>query len=188
MRKSLILVLLVLLCQPVLASPANRATELHPAPVERIGMAKPKKFTPKVEIALPVLKTPVREKPSPASVGSNDSSSNEKAAWSFLIARYSRNQTAGIMGNLRQEHNFQTSGDGLAQWIGGRRARLHTMANPYSLNTQLNFLVIEMKEMGLVLPNTVEGATIAFQNKFERCGRCMQSQRVQYAYDILARH
>jgi len=27
-----------------------------------------------------------------------------------------------------------------------------------------------------------------FQNKFEKCGVCMESKRVQYAYNILASH
>lgn len=92
------------------------------------------------------------------------------------------------MGNLQQEHGFQTSGDGLAQWNGGRKARLMAMPNPYSLETQLNFLVMEMSESSLNLPDDVVGATQVFQNQFERCGQCNEIARINYAYAILGRH
>jgi hypothetical protein len=113
---------------------------------------------------------------------------NETTVWEFLITRYTRNQTAGIMGNLQQEHGFQTSGDGLAQWNGGRKARLLAMPDPYSLETQLNFLVIEMNESSLGLPDDVVGATRIFQDQFERCGVCNEPARINYAYSILERH
>lgn len=111
---------------------------------------------------------------------------NEGAVWNFLIKRYSRNQTAGIMGNLAQEHHFRTDGDGIAQWTDGRKANLMARPNPRDINVQLQFLVEEMQ--GLSLPDTIEGATVTFQNQFERCGICMESQRIQYAYDVLAAH
>jgi len=115
-------------------------------------------------------------------------SDNENAVWNYLIQRFTRNQTAGIMGNLQQEHGFQTSGDGLAQWTGGRKSRLLGMDNPYSLETQLNFLIVELNESGLVLPDDLVGATRTFQNQFERCGQCNEVGRINYAYEILARH
>lgn len=116
-------------------------------------------------------------------------SDNEKIVWDFLIAQgFTREQTAGIMGNLQQEHNFQTTGDGLAQWTGSRKTRLLAMPNPYNLETQLNFLVMEMRESGITLPSDVVGATRVFQNQFERCGACNEIARIRYAKEILARH
>lgn len=117
---------------------------------------------------------------------------NENIVWDFLIKQgFTRNQTAGIMGNLQQEHGFQTSGDGLAQWMGGRKERLMSMANPYSLQTQLQFLMIELNEGcgdSIKATNDVVQATLIFQNNFERCGNCMQVNRIRYANDILRRH
>lgn len=186
--KLIAIVLVSLLSQPIIAKPNIVVHQSPGFPVEELKISIPGKIKPLR--ALPQPKPLyVAQKPKTHHTGRVGSpSENENIAWSFLVARYTRNQTAGIMGNLRQEHNFQTSGDGIAQWMGGRKARLMAMDNPYSIHTQLNFLVIEMKEMGLVLPNTVEGATIAFQDKFERCGVCMEAQRIRYAHEILARH
>jgi hypothetical protein len=124
---------------------------------------------------------------------------NETVIWNFLINKgFTRNQAAGIMGNLQQEHNFQTSdsdgGLGIAQWIGGRRARLVAQGDHTNINVQLNFLVDELDgveaEAGVAIRAavSVEGSVLAFQNKFERCGNCMQHKRVIYAYAILNRH
>ena len=132
-----------------------------------------------------VNKTTIAEKPH---TEPSMQSGGEKAVYIFLIKHFTKAQAAGIMGNLRQEHNYQTSGDGIAQWTGNRKARLLGMSNPYSLNTQLNFMLIEMKEMNLKLPDNVVGATLTFQNQFERCGDCKQSQRIRYAQDIYNRY
>jgi hypothetical protein len=35
---------------------------------------------------------------------------------------------------------------------------------------------------------SVEQAVVAFQNGYEGCGVCMQSNRIQFAYAILERH
>ncbi len=125
---------------------------------------------------------------------------NETRIWNFLIGQgFTREQTAGIMGNLQQEHKFQTSderpnGLGIAQWIGGRANNLEAKGDYLNLDVQLNFLMEELNGVEHIASSAirnsvgVEGATIAFQNKFERCGVCMESQRIQYAYDILARH
>ncbi|MDR2524199.1 MAG: phage tail-type lysozyme domain-containing protein [Candidatus Nomurabacteria bacterium] len=122
-------------------------------------------------------------------------SENENITWNYLRAQgFSREQTAGIMGNLQQEHGFQTSGDGLAQWTGGRRAALMAMDDPYSIYTQLDFLMIELNggyravKNSLLAATTVEEAVIIFQDRFERCGVCMQTRRIEYAYNILASH
>jgi len=120
---------------------------------------------------------------------------NETITWNFLIANgFTRNQTAGIMGNLMQEHHFNTTGDGLAQWTDGRRAKLYSMPNPNNIYTQLSFLMSELNggyagvRDAIKSTNSVDQATYIFQNQFERCGICMEGQRVQYAYNVLASH
>jgi hypothetical protein len=102
------------------------------------------------------------------------------------------------MGNLQQEHNFKTDdvpgGLGIAQWIGARREQLIQRGNYLDLNMQLDYIVWELNNTEtyahtqLKAQSTVEGATIAFQNYYERCGDCRQSQRIQYAYDIFGRN
>lgn len=119
--------------------------------------------------------------------------------WQYFTSRgFSREQTAGIMGNLRQEHNFQTSdvagGLGVAQWLGNRRAALQAKPDYLNLTVQLDFIVEELNGVesragaALKAATTVEAATIAFQDLYERCGQCMQSQRVAYAYEYLGRY
>lgn len=139
---------------------------------------------PKPEPPKPVVAKAVYQTPQPLG--------NERIIWDFLIGQgFTRNQTAGIMGNLQQEHGFQTSGDGLAQWVGGRKARLMAMPDPYSLTTQLSFLIIEMNEGirgTIVATDDVVAVTRIFQNQYERCGVCMEVNRINYAYAILARH
>lgn len=123
----------------------------------------------------------------------------ETTIWNFLIAHgYTREQTAGIMGNLQQEHSFNTSdvagGLGIAQWLGGRRANLMARPNYLDLNIQLQFLLDELngpesKANAMVkASNTVAAATLAFQNGFERCGNCMYNNRLSYANAIYSRH
>lgn len=128
----------------------------------------------------------------PASAGSNES-----IVWQRLrAAGYTRNQTAGIMGNLQQEHGFRTDGDGLAQWLGGRRANLMARANPYSIETQISFLLEELNgpyahvKSEIKSTDSVEAVVIAFQDRYEIChpAYCMQSQRINYAYGILNRY
>ena len=124
--------------------------------------------------------------------------SNDQVAWERLIAEgFSRNQVAGIMGNLQQEHGFKTSdvrgGLGIAQWIGNRRANLMARADYLNINVQLDFLMDELRGnehrayKAIQSAVTVEQSTYAFQSKFERCGKCMYQQRLNYAYAILGR-
>ena len=122
-------------------------------------------------------------------------SENQSITWGYLIGQgFTRNQTAGIMGNLMQEHRFNTSGDGLAQWTGGRKAKLMAMPNPYNIYTQLDFLMSELNSNYLGVQNairassSVESVVTIFQDQFERCGICAESNRIQYAYNILASH
>lgn len=122
---------------------------------------------------------------------------NESITWNFLIAQgFTRNQTAGIMGNLQQEHGFQTSdvpgGLGIAQWMGNRRDNLMARENYLDINVQLQFMMDEMNSSGIV--NTIKSydgivyAVQVFQNQFERCGVCMEGQRINYAYAILNKY
>jgi uncharacterized protein YabE (DUF348 family) len=120
---------------------------------------------------------------------------NEVISWNFFIANgFTREQTAGIMGNLMQEHRFNTTGDGLAQWTGSRKAALMARPDPYNIYTQLQFLMDELNggyskvRDQIRSTNSVVEATQIFQNKFEKCGICAESKRIQYAFNILASH
>ena len=126
-------------------------------------------------------------------------SENESITWNFLIGRgYSRVQAAGIMGNLMQEHKFNTSGDGLAQWTGSRQQKLRQMF-PGSYDTiysQLEFLVWELEggysrvNNKILSSESLKDVTQVFQDEFERCNPkyCMLDQRLIYARNILASH
>lgn len=123
---------------------------------------------------------------------------NETIAWEFLSKHFTREQTAGIMGNLRQEHGFKTSdvpgGLGIAQWMGNRRANLIARGDYLNINVQLQFLLDELngpeKRAGDALRASVsvEQATLAFSHLFERCGVCRDDNRIKYAYEIMGRH
>lgn len=122
---------------------------------------------------------------------------NQQITWEFLTSKgLSREQTAGIMGNLMQEHRFNTTGDGLAQWTGSRQAKLQAMyPDSYTtIQSQLDYLWYELTGpyakvlMGIQAQATADGAVRVFQNQYERCGVCVEGQRIQYAYDVLASH
>lgn len=97
------------------------------------------------------------------------------------------------MGNLWQENRFNTDGDGIAQWLGNRLIGLQQRGNHTDLAVQLEYIVWELNNTELyantqlLQSNTVEQATIAFQNCYERCGDCRQSQRINYAIDFYYR-
>ena len=117
--------------------------------------------------------------------------STECIIWNFFINNgYSKVQTAGIMGNLKQENRLNIDGDGLAQWNGDRLFSLLQRSEPYSLQTQLDFLLYELNTYESLAnqlvkqSTTIETATINFQNQFERCSICMQNNRISYAYDF----
>lgn len=122
---------------------------------------------------------------------------NEVITWNFLIGKgLSREQAAGIMGNLMQEHGFNTTGDGLAQWTGSRQSRLRSMyPTTYdTIQSQLDYLWYELSGpyasvlTAIKAQTTVAGAVVVFQNQFERCGVCVESRRIQFAQNILASH
>ena len=145
------------------------------------------------------------EEPAPAApvaapVVNTSSLDNETIIWNRLISEgYTREQTAGIMGNLQQEHNFKTDdvpgGLGIAQWMGGRRSALMARGDYLNINVQLDHLIHELNttesaSKAAIVVSGLEGATEAFQNKFERChpAYCHLNQRINYAYGILNRH
>lgn len=123
---------------------------------------------------------------------------NARTTWDYLIAQgFTREQTAGIMGNLQQEHNFKThdtaGGLGIVQWIGARRANLIARGNSADLKVQLDYMMEELRGTekraynSILRSKSIESATIAFQNNYERCGLCKQAQRIQYAYEWYGR-
>lgn len=155
------------------------------------------------QISDDVVKEPVKRIVREGARGTRTSSSsageNEAISWDFLKAQgFSDIQAAGIMGNLMQEHRFQTSdtpgGLGIAQWTGGRRNNLLAMPNPYDIYTQLEYLMAElnggytMAKNSILSSTSIESATRAFQNQFERCGICREETRINYAYDIYNRY
>jgi len=124
---------------------------------------------------------------------------NEAIAWQFFINQgFTAEQTAGIMGNLAQEHGFNTSnvpgGLGIAQWLGARKDNLLSRDDPFSIYVQLQFIMHEFNTTegrayrAVRNAQTVSEATIAFQNLYERCGMCRQERRIQFAYSILDRY
>ena len=147
-------------------------TEIHSQVI-----AEPKEQVETVGAKMPVTTTP---------------SQNRDLTWQFLISKgLSREQVAGIMGNLMQEHGFNTSGDGLAQWTGSRKANLMSRENPYTIQTQLEFLWYELSGGYVKVLNNIRAtsdtaeATRIFQNQFERCGQCAETLRINYALSIL---
>lgn len=155
------------------------------------------------QISDDIIKQPVKRIVREGARGTRSSSTsageNEAITWDFLKSQgFSDVQTAGIMGNLMQEHRFQTSdtpgGLGIAQWTGGRRNNLLSLPNPYDIHTQLQYLMTELNggyaraKSAIMSSTSIEAATRAFQNQFERCGICREETRIGYAYDIFDRY
>lgn len=107
-------------------------------------------------------------------------------------------QIASIIGNLKQEnYNFGTSQQGktlgIAQWRGDRQKNLLKWNNPTDINTQLNFLLHEIKtgdgfrnkseQAKFLNSNTIEEATKNFGELYERAGsnEMNMSNRIKYA-------
>ncbi|HEY3801695.1 MAG TPA: phage tail tip lysozyme [Kofleriaceae bacterium] len=140
-------------------------------------------------------------------------SNNEKTAYNFFISKgLSKDQAAGIVGNLMQESTVNPNsvqydggpGRGIAQWsVGGRWDTSHDdnvtwYANAHGLNrwaltTQLDFIWYELTDIGygyssLKAATTVSAAVLAFQDKYEICGECDQTTRIEYANEVLANY
>ncbi|HEY3821940.1 MAG TPA: phage tail tip lysozyme [Polyangiaceae bacterium] len=149
-------------------------------------------------------------------VGSSSSavseSANNKAAFDYFVGKgLSHVQAAGIVGNLDQESSMNPSisqygggpGRGIAQWSAGGRWDTDKNDNvvayakekgdsAYSLDLQLDFVWYELETFGdyglsdLRRATTVSEATVAFEEDFEGCGECDQSQRIAYAEAALS--
>jgi len=130
-------------------------------------------------------------------------SENETITWEFLRTKgFSKIQTAGIMGNLMQEHRFSTSdvpgGLGIAQWTGSRRLNLIAMyPNSYTnIYSQLDYLMYEFNggyvgvRDAIRAEDSLSAVVELFQNQFERCNPyyCMLNMRIYYASGILGSH
>lgn len=179
---------------------AQESTNKETTPITEVAEeATPEPVVEPVVVPPP---EPTPQSPAPTYTAAMTSvSENENLTWQYLMANgYTRNQAAGIMGNLMQEHGFKTSdhpnGLGIAQWMGNRRANLIATGNPTDINVQLMFLMKELNtteaaaNRAIKASDSLETATAAFQNLFERCNPayCMLDQRISYAQQILARH
>lgn len=132
-------------------------------------------------------------------------SPNAARAFDFFVSKGLRDfQAAGIVGNLQQESAINPAGpagdggraNGIAQWHEPRWGALLAFAaargqSPRSLDAQLEFVWHELEtepRWGLAqiqAAATIEEATIAFQDRFERCGDCRPQARISFARSVL---
>ncbi|MEO7734173.1 MAG: phage tail tip lysozyme, partial [Kofleriaceae bacterium] len=131
-------------------------------------------------------------------------SNSEQTAFNFFVSKgLTKIQAAGVIGNLMQESSMNPAavefgggpGRGIAQWsVGGRWDTSHNdNITSYAstrglsrgaLSTQLNFIWFELTNFSgyglaqLRAATTVTAAVAAFQNKYEICGTCAQTQRL----------
>lgn len=125
-------------------------------------------------------------------------SDNEQFSKEYLLSKgLPRNIVAGILGNLKQESNFNPNaiGDngasfGVAQWQGNRRKKLESRygVNP-SLQNQLDFLISEEGESDVLnemYDMTPSQAAYHFAKKYERPNPkyANYEYRMQYANNL----
>ncbi len=138
-------------------------------------------------------------------------SNNARTAFNFFVGKgLTKVQAAGIVGNLMQESSVSPTvveygggpGRGIAQWSVGGRFNTGSKsltafaaargASKWALSTQLDFMWYELATVGgfglteLRAASTITAAVTAFQNKYEICGTCSQTKRIQYAQQALA--
>ena len=135
---------------------------------------------------------------------------NDKTAYEFFVGKGLTNfQSAGIVGNLDQESGVDPTavqfgggpGRGIAQWsVGGRWDTSNPNAVSYasskgesvwSLTLQLEFIWYELTTVGygysaLKATTNVTDATVTFMDKYEICGTCDSTNRINYAKSVLA--
>lgn len=122
---------------------------------------------------------------------------------------YTPVQTVAIVGNLQQEnHKFDPTiknsigATGIAQWLSkGRKDVLLQKNNPYSIDTQLEFLHEEIQgktkdawtnkvggKDAFMNAKTVEEATLIFRKDFERPGEheAYDNKRTKYASETMS--
>ena len=138
----------------------------------------------------------------PTLIGNNNV---QKSFNYFIQAGFTPQQSAGIVGNLMQESGGgKDVNPGSSYGIAGFLSSPLTMSDmqtwvtnndpgqdPSSLKGQLDFVLWYITKSdssigdGVKAANSVEAATIAFQNDFEKCGSsCIQSSRIQWANDV----
>ena len=128
---------------------------------------------------------------------------NAKVIYDFLVKNYGATPqgASGVLGNLQQESQLDPksierpedtlSGHGLAQWTAGRTTNLMDFAKSKNkewdnLGLQLEFLDSELKgsekqAIPALKALSVEQATIDWQKLFERAGKPVLSNRLNYA-------
>ena len=134
---------------------------------------------------------------------SKSQAENAKQIYDFLIKEYHATPqgASGVLGNLQQESqlnpsaierpNDPLSGHGLGQWTAGRTTQLMDFAKSHdkpwdNLGLQLEFLDHELKtseKAGLkaLKATSVEEATALWQTLFERAGKPVMGNRLNYA-------
>lgn len=143
----------------------------------------------------------------PKSTISTNEKDKKKIAKNFFVEKgLTEQQAAGIVGNLMQESQLNTSirGDGgksfgIAQWNGDRRKGLQNFAKERGtdisdLNTQLEYIWKELNSThksaleGLLQSRNSDEATIAFMRKFERPNEkyANLTARIKYAKSCLS--
>lgn len=141
--------------------------------------------------------------------------SNDEIAFDYFVSKgLTKQQSAGIVGNLIQESGSPINpyadqvggpGMGIAQWSEGGRWDTDYRDNlvwyaglsgrsRYALAAQLDFTWYELTTFSgyglsdLRAATSVSTATTVFMQEFERCGTCATTQRIAYADDVLARY
>ena len=132
-------------------------------------------------------------------------SPNAALAFDFFVSKGLTDfQAAGVVGNLQQEsqlnpRNYPPSATaeqafGIAAWHTDRWLKLRSFfsnLDPWAFDTQLEFVWHELQtdpSYGLAklrASTTVEDATLAFQDNFEKCGDCRPNTRIGYAKSVL---
>lgn len=133
------------------------------------------------------------------SCGSDSAKGGEKAAASLLLdpggggvnsrgLSMSSVMAAGILGNLEVESGFSPTASngshfGIAQWDGGRWARLlHSYGNPYLLSSQIGFIFEELSSdfhsayLALKKARTPAAAAAAFALHYEICSQALMER------------
>ena len=127
---------------------------------------------------------------------------NVEKAWNFYISQgFSKEATAGILGNYMRESRMNPSivergnniGFGIAQWSFARRINLVTSS---SLEGQLRYSIVKMQNMSFgkynyssfKRINNVKEATTVFEKYFERAGVVAIDERTKYAEEIYRKY
>jgi hypothetical protein len=136
-----------------------------------------------------------------------------RAVQFFLQAGYNDVQVAALVGGFIQESGVnpeiinKIGAVGIAQWLGGRKQQLLSKSEPYSLITQLNFIIEEFNNTEKSAGNSLKASktlqeAIAAAASYERyagidvrngvtyeevLGAIETGKRIGYSEDLLAR-